>query len=128
MKMKARFYTLLAMAFIAGAAIGIIGYRFSNDMRAYANVPQHCKQGRVILELIEDYKAAHGELPNQEWFSALGGGLTTTREGYHWFYFNPPRMRRHKDGLLISTAIENNHYYVEGFSDGTMSVSNLKDK
>jgi hypothetical protein len=113
------------MAFIAGAVIGIIGFRFSNDMRAYANVPQHCDQGRAILKRIADYKAAYGELPNQEWFSDLGG-LTTTREGYHWFYFNPPRVREQKDGLLISAAIENNHYYVEGFSDGSMSVTCLR--
>lgn len=121
-------YTLLAMAFVVGGVIGVIGYRFLNDMRSYANVPQHCNQGRVILKRIEEYQASHGELPNQEWFSNLEGELTTTREGYQWFYFNPPRMRGQKDGLLLSAAIEHNHYYVEGYTDGTMTVTNLRNK
>ena len=123
--MRPRQFLAFTITLLVGITLGVIGSRFLVNMKAYANVSVHVAQGRSILGRIADYQNANGNAPDQQWFDALGE-MTQTTEGYQWIYHNPPRILSKERRLVIMTATKNGSKYLGGFSDGTVTFTNLK--
>ena len=109
----------LVIAFIVVFGLGFYLGGMYLRLQEYARGGQHGIQARELLSDLEDYKATHGDYPDQDWFEDLGDKRITT-EGRIWIYYNPPKKTSGGNQILISAPIDYGRRYMNGYVDGVV--------